>query len=304
MSPEQAQGQSVDHRVDIYAVGCILYHMVTGDVPFRAESFMGILSKHMLEQPVAPSARNPSVDPGVESVIRRAMEKDPARRFQTMGEFVEALVPLGQGGDLSGGVSVPSGLPAAGGASAAESAVASASPARASALAKRAKGTASPHATSEVSGRSIVPLADPNPEVRRSQTEIFARDSFDHRPQVRAASGTTVLVAVGAGVLTILVIVFLMFRGSGATGLASPSAPPLPAVPVGLPAPAAEHPAAPAVTGATTAATTAAPQRGRASIKGKGGARTDDRGHPHRGSRDGNARTKTPAELKNPFAEP
>ncbi|HEY1587508.1 MAG TPA: protein kinase, partial [Polyangia bacterium] len=51
MSPEQAKGDKPDHRVDIYAAGCILYEMLTGDVPFHAETFMGVLTKHMFENP-------------------------------------------------------------------------------------------------------------------------------------------------------------------------------------------------------------------------------------------------------------
>ena len=51
MSPEQAKGDKPDHRVDIYAVGCILYEMLTGDVPFHADTFMGVLTKHMFEAP-------------------------------------------------------------------------------------------------------------------------------------------------------------------------------------------------------------------------------------------------------------
>lgn len=311
MSPEQAQGQAVDHRVDIYAVGCILYHMVTGEVPFRAESFMGILSKHMLEQAVAPSVRNPTVEAAVEAVINRAMEKDPARRFQTMGEFVEALVPLGQGGDLSGGVSLATGRPVAGRASASKSSAPAISPAWAPG---KLAGTASPHVTSEVSGRSSMPLVDPNPEVRRSQTEIFARDSLDSRPHVRAASATMVVVAVGAGALTILVIVFLMFRGSGTTGSASSSA--------GARVPVAEHSAPARAAEAKPAVSLppgAAAQKSGTPVKEKGTASTEDLGRPHRssraavdssplrspsGARPRTARAKTPAELKNPFAEP
>ena len=62
MSPEQAQGSPPDHRVDIYAVGCIMYHMLTGQVPFTADNFMGILTKHLLEAPVPPRKRRPDLE--------------------------------------------------------------------------------------------------------------------------------------------------------------------------------------------------------------------------------------------------
>jgi len=61
MAPEQAEGKDTDHRADIYAVGCILYHLMTGQTPFVAESFMTMLTKHLMEDPVPPSVRRPDV---------------------------------------------------------------------------------------------------------------------------------------------------------------------------------------------------------------------------------------------------
>ena len=102
MSPEQAKGDKPDHRVDIYAAGCILYQMLTGDVPFHAETFMGVLTKHMFEQPEPPSQRNPhaNVPPDVEAVCLKALAKDRDQRFQTMKELALALEACA-GGDLS-----------------------------------------------------------------------------------------------------------------------------------------------------------------------------------------------------------
>ena len=102
MSPEQAKGDKPDHRVDIYAAGCILYEMLTGDVPFHAETFMGVLTKHMFEEPQPPSQRNPGahIPPDVEEVCLKALAKDRDQRFQTMKEFAIALEQCA-GGDLS-----------------------------------------------------------------------------------------------------------------------------------------------------------------------------------------------------------
>jgi serine/threonine-protein kinase len=102
MSPEQAKGDRPDHRVDIYAAGCILYEMLTGDVPFHAETFMGVLTKHMFEAPEPPSQRAPDagVTPELEAVVMKALAKDRDQRFQTMKEFALALEAVA-GGDPS-----------------------------------------------------------------------------------------------------------------------------------------------------------------------------------------------------------
>jgi serine/threonine-protein kinase len=100
MSPEQAQGSTPDHRVDIYAVGCIMYHMLTGQVPFTADNFMGILTKHLLEPPVPPRKRRPDrqIPEEVEAICLRAMDKDREKRFPDMDAFYRALGAAGDFG--------------------------------------------------------------------------------------------------------------------------------------------------------------------------------------------------------------
>ena len=97
MSPEQAQGHPPDHRLDVYAVGCIMYHMLTGSVPFTADSFMGILTKHLLEPVVPPRKRRPDLEipADVEAVCLRAMEKDRDKRWPDMDAFYQALGAAG-----------------------------------------------------------------------------------------------------------------------------------------------------------------------------------------------------------------
>ena len=99
MSPEQAQGQKADHRVDVYASGVIMYELLTGRVPFTADTFMGILTKHMFDVPEAPSAVNPNngITQEMEAIMLKAMQKDRELRFTDMREMKIAIEGVGTG---------------------------------------------------------------------------------------------------------------------------------------------------------------------------------------------------------------
>ncbi len=92
MAPEQAQGVAVDHRADVYSLSVTLYEMVTGRVPFDAESPMGVIVKHITEPPSSPRQCSPDLPVAVENVILTALNKDPNQRYQTAEDFVSALV--------------------------------------------------------------------------------------------------------------------------------------------------------------------------------------------------------------------
>ena len=78
LSPEQAQGQPVDRRSDLYSAGVVLYELLTGRVPFDGEAPVSIALKHVSERPVPPSQLRPGIPPALEAVVLRALEKDPA----------------------------------------------------------------------------------------------------------------------------------------------------------------------------------------------------------------------------------
>jgi hypothetical protein len=100
LSPEQAGGQPVDERADLYSLGCVLYEMLTGHVPFRADTPIATMYRHVNEDAPPPSTIAP-VQPELEDVVLRCLEKDPKRRFASAAELEAALlaVPLAQGGD-------------------------------------------------------------------------------------------------------------------------------------------------------------------------------------------------------------
>jgi serine/threonine-protein kinase len=90
MAPEQIRGDGVDARTDIYALGVVLYHLLTGQYPFRAETMTDIERQHLEAPPPRPSQAAP-VPPAVDAIVLRCMEKTADRRFQTVKSFIEAL---------------------------------------------------------------------------------------------------------------------------------------------------------------------------------------------------------------------
>jgi serine/threonine-protein kinase len=234
MSPEQAQGSTPDHRVDVYAVGCIMYHMLTGQVPFTADNFMGILTKHLLEAPVPPRKRRPdlAIAPEVEAICLRAMEKDRDNRFADMDALYRALGAAGDFAFEPSQVFVAPRLPKA--------------------------------------SLKFPTLAAANVDVRESRTAIAVSGTGtfeDERPGRLDAPPTggrkpAVIAMVAAGVVLAAAGLFFALRPSGQPAAPVPAAvaTPTPTAPA-PPPPAAVPPAAPAAE-AKPAATAETPPPG------------------------------------------
>jgi eukaryotic-like serine/threonine-protein kinase len=284
MSPEQAQGQPPDHRVDVYAVGCIMYQMLTGSVPFTADSFMGILTKHLLEPVVPPRQRRADLEipADVEAVCLRAMEKDREKRWPDMNAFYRAL------GSAGGQPFEPSGAHVG--------------------LAPVEKPRAS---------LKYPTLAEPNADMRDSKTAIAASPPvgvFDDERPVRpeaAGGGLSARGKLGIAALVsvaVVVIGVLALRGGSRPPAAAPApaaaavvAPPVaPPPPVAPAAPPAEKPAA-AVEPGTAVAAPPAEKPARVHRHHPEGDKVDPL---HRRIDVPEELPPTPAELKNPFDKP
>jgi serine/threonine-protein kinase len=92
MSPEQCEGRGlIDHRTDIYALGILLYEMLSGQVPFKGEGYGEVLVQHMTQVPQKPSTIRGVLNPHLEAVCMKALEKRPDNRFANMDDFMQAL---------------------------------------------------------------------------------------------------------------------------------------------------------------------------------------------------------------------
>ena len=102
MAPEQALGRPIDHRVDLFSLGVVLFELLTGRVPFEGSTPTEIIDRILHEVPPPPSRYTSGVPPLVDAIVARALEKDPVFRYQQAGDLARDLRQVGDELDARG----------------------------------------------------------------------------------------------------------------------------------------------------------------------------------------------------------
>ena len=97
LSPEQARGEKVDARSDVYSLGCVLYEILTGEPPFIGDSPVAVAYQHVREDPIPPSERHPGISPELDAVVLKSLAKNPDNRYQTAAEMRADLIRVHSG---------------------------------------------------------------------------------------------------------------------------------------------------------------------------------------------------------------
>jgi len=101
LSPEQARGETVDARSDVYSTGCLLYELLTGRPPFQGESPVAVAYQHVRENPLPPSTLNPDIGPEADAIVMKALAKNPANRYQSAADMRADINRALQGATVS-----------------------------------------------------------------------------------------------------------------------------------------------------------------------------------------------------------
>jgi serine/threonine-protein kinase len=97
LSPEQARGEKVDARSDVYSLGCVLYEILTGEPPFVGDTPVAVAYQHVREDPIPPSVRHPGISPELDAVVLKSLAKNPDNRYQTAAEMRADLIRVHSG---------------------------------------------------------------------------------------------------------------------------------------------------------------------------------------------------------------
>ncbi|MEU4596752.1 tetratricopeptide repeat protein [Nocardia sp. NPDC023988] len=106
-APERFAGRAIDHRADVYSLGCTLFHLLTGQTPFRTTDLASAIAAHLSDVPPSPRNLRPELPPYIDSVIGTALAKDPSERYSSCGELAENLLRAVTATTFAHGVAVP-----------------------------------------------------------------------------------------------------------------------------------------------------------------------------------------------------